>query len=107
MSNLLDCLVWLQVGGNMDSDLSPQDKKDLDKFIKFFALKVKIEMFVLLPTVRHFCVPSDFIAVIVYEPLLWLQTVQVIVQARLGEKICTRSSSSPTGSDWVRRFGFF
>ncbi|MED6266803.1 autophagy protein 13, partial [Characodon lateralis] len=51
---------------NMDSDLSPQDKKDLDKFIKFFALK----------------------------------TVQVIVQARLGEKICTRSSSSPTGSDW-------
>ncbi|KAH0514320.1 Autophagy-related protein 13, partial [Microtus ochrogaster] len=28
------------------------------------------------------------------------QTVQVIVQARLGEKICTRSSSSPTGSDW-------
>uniref|UniRef100_A0A8C7Y5E1 Autophagy-related protein 13 n=1 Tax=Oryzias sinensis TaxID=183150 RepID=A0A8C7Y5E1_9TELE len=84
----------------MDSDLSPQDKKDLDKFIKFFALKVKMEMFVLLPTVRHFCVPSDFIAVIVYEPLLWLQTVQVIVQARLGEKICTRSSSSPTGSDW-------
>lgn len=50
----------------MDSDLSPQDKKDLDKFIKFFALK----------------------------------TVQVIVQARLGEKICTHSSSSPTGSDW-------
>ncbi|XP_066509354.1 autophagy-related protein 13 [Hoplias malabaricus] len=50
----------------MDSDLSPQDRKDLDKFIKFFALK----------------------------------TVQVIVQARLGEKICTRSSSSPTGSDW-------
>ncbi|KAI9525762.1 autophagy protein 13 [Dissostichus eleginoides] len=51
---------------NMESGLSPQDKKDLDKFIKFFALK----------------------------------TVQVIVQARLGEKICTRSSSSPTGSDW-------
>ncbi|XP_058237937.1 autophagy-related protein 13 isoform X4 [Hemibagrus wyckioides] len=50
----------------MDSDLSPQDRKDLDKFIKFFVLK----------------------------------TVQVIVQARLGEKICTRSSSSPTGSDW-------
>ncbi|KAM8871647.1 autophagy-related protein 13 isoform 3-T4 [Synchiropus picturatus] len=50
----------------MDSDLSPQDKRDLDKFIKFFALK----------------------------------TVQVIVQARLGEKIFTRSSSSPTGSDW-------
>ncbi|XP_056287098.1 autophagy-related protein 13 isoform X3 [Pseudoliparis swirei] len=50
----------------MDSGLSPQDKKDLDKFIKFFALK----------------------------------TVQVIVQARLGEKIGTRSSSSPTGSDW-------
>lgn len=50
----------------MEGDLSPQDKKDLDKFIKFFALK----------------------------------TVQVIVQARLGEKICTHSSSSPTGSDW-------
>lgn len=25
----------------MDGDLSPQDKKDLDKFIKFFALKVR------------------------------------------------------------------
>ncbi|XP_016894358.1 autophagy-related protein 13 [Cynoglossus semilaevis] len=50
----------------MDSELSPQDKRDLDKFIKFFALK----------------------------------TVQVIVQARLGEKISTRSFSSPTGSDW-------
>uniref|UniRef100_A0A6I8QAM8 Autophagy-related protein 13 n=1 Tax=Xenopus tropicalis TaxID=8364 RepID=A0A6I8QAM8_XENTR len=50
----------------MDTDLSPQDRKDLDKFIKFFALK----------------------------------SVQVIVQARLGDKICTRSSSSPTGSDW-------
>ncbi|XP_053552476.1 autophagy-related protein 13 isoform X5 [Bombina bombina] len=50
----------------MDTDLSPQDRKDLDKFVKFFALKA----------------------------------VQVIVQARLGDKICTRSSSSPTGSDW-------
>nr|XP_033783862.1 autophagy-related protein 13 isoform X3 [Geotrypetes seraphini] len=50
----------------MDTDLSSQDRKDLDKFIKFFALK----------------------------------TVQVIVQARLGEKISIRSSSSPTGSDW-------
>uniref|UniRef100_A0A8C1YT17 Autophagy-related protein 13 n=1 Tax=Cyprinus carpio TaxID=7962 RepID=A0A8C1YT17_CYPCA len=50
----------------MDSDLSSQDRKDLDKFIKFFALKA----------------------------------VQVIVQARLGEKISTCSSSSPTGSDW-------
>lgn len=50
----------------MEADLNSQDRKDLDKFIKFFALK----------------------------------TVQVIVQARLGEKICTRSSSSPTGSDW-------
>lgn len=36
----------------------------------------------------------------------FFQTVQVIVQARLGEKICTRSSSSPTGSDWVK-FLFF
>lgn len=34
------CLLWLQGRGNMDSGLSPQDKKDLDKFIKFFALKV-------------------------------------------------------------------
>ncbi|XP_004714362.1 autophagy-related protein 13-like [Echinops telfairi] len=50
----------------METDLNSQDRKDLDKFIKFFALKI----------------------------------VQVIVQARLGEKICTRSSSSPTGSDW-------
>ncbi|XP_014716785.1 autophagy-related protein 13 isoform X3 [Equus asinus] len=50
----------------METDLNSQDRKDLDKFIKFFALK----------------------------------TVQVIVQARLGERICTRSSSSPTGSDW-------
>lgn len=30
----------MQGCNNMDSDLSPQDKKDLDKFIKFFALKV-------------------------------------------------------------------
>ncbi|XP_030650256.1 autophagy-related protein 13 [Chanos chanos] len=59
-------MVMVQIRVKMDSDLSPQDRKDLDKFIKFFALK----------------------------------TVQVIVQARLGEKICTRSSSSPTGSDW-------
>lgn len=29
-------------GYNMEGDLSPQDKKDLDKFIKFFALKVSI-----------------------------------------------------------------
>ncbi|KAM9328615.1 LOW QUALITY PROTEIN: autophagy-related protein 13 [Pholidichthys leucotaenia] len=50
----------------MDSDLKPQDKRDVERYIKFFALK----------------------------------TVQVIVQARLGEKISTRSSSSPTGSDW-------
>ncbi|KAM8940075.1 autophagy-related protein 13 isoform 2-T2 [Pelodytes ibericus] len=50
----------------MDADLSPQDRKDLDKFVKFFALKA----------------------------------VQVIVQARLGDKISTRSTSSPTGSDW-------
>ncbi|KAG8430991.1 hypothetical protein GDO86_019602, partial [Hymenochirus boettgeri] len=50
----------------MDSELSPQDRKDLDKFVKFFALKA----------------------------------VQVIVQARLGDKICTQSTSSPTGSDW-------
>ena len=33
--------VGLQGPDNMDSDLSPQDKKDLDKFIKFFALKVR------------------------------------------------------------------
>lgn len=33
--------MWLQGRDNMDGDLSPQDKKDLDKFIKFFALKVR------------------------------------------------------------------
>lgn len=32
---------WTQGCLTMDSDLSPQDKKDLDKFIKFFALKVR------------------------------------------------------------------
>ena len=37
---------WLKGHNNMESGLSPQDKKDLDKFIKFFALKVR---FVLLP----------------------------------------------------------
>lgn len=31
----------MQGRDNMDSGLSPQDKKDLDKFIKFFALKVR------------------------------------------------------------------
>ena len=30
----------------------------------------------------------------------------MIVQARLGEKICTRSSSSPKGSDWVKLLFF-
>lgn len=29
----------------MESGLSPQDKKDLDKFIKFFALKVRMILF--------------------------------------------------------------
>ncbi|KPP79693.1 hypothetical protein Z043_100704, partial [Scleropages formosus] len=56
-----DCVIM-----DSHSVLSSQDKKDLDKFIKFFALK----------------------------------TVQVIVQARLGETVSTCSSSSPTGSDW-------
>ncbi|CAM9212595.1 unnamed protein product, partial [Lampetra planeri] len=52
----------------MDSpkELNLQDKKDLDKFLKFFALK----------------------------------SVQVIVQARLGERIITKSSASSSGSDW-------
>nr|KAF6378979.1 hypothetical protein mMyoMyo1_009849 [Myotis myotis] len=50
----------------METDLNSQDRKDLEKLIKFFALK----------------------------------TVQVIVQAQLGEKNCTHSSSSPTSSDW-------
>ncbi|KAF3822042.1 hypothetical protein GH733_007416 [Mirounga leonina] len=61
-----DAVISMPILLAMETDLSSQDRKDLDKFIKFFALK----------------------------------TVQVIVQARLGEKICTRSSSSPTGSDW-------
>uniref|UniRef100_A0A8C5QQW1 Autophagy-related protein 13 n=1 Tax=Leptobrachium leishanense TaxID=445787 RepID=A0A8C5QQW1_9ANUR len=46
--------------------MDPQDRKDLDKFIRFFALKC----------------------------------VQVIVQSRLGYKICTPSDSSPVVSDW-------
>ncbi|CAH2325940.1 autophagy-related 13 isoform X8 [Pelobates cultripes] len=46
--------------------MDPQDRKDLDKFIRFFALKC----------------------------------VQVIVQSRLGYKICTPSDSSPIISDW-------
>lgn len=29
----------------MESGLNPQDKKDLDKFIKFFALKVRTLLF--------------------------------------------------------------
>lgn len=37
----LTAVFCLQGGENMDSGLSPQDKKDLDKFIKFFALKVR------------------------------------------------------------------
>lgn len=36
----------------MESGLSPQDKKDLDKFIKFFALKVWMIPF---PTTDEFC----------------------------------------------------
>lgn len=42
-----------------------------------------------------------FFMITVWFPIIFPQTVQVIVQARLGEKICTRSSSSPTGADWV------
>lgn len=38
----MGCHVWFQGRDNMDSGLSPQDKKDLDKFIKFFALKVRV-----------------------------------------------------------------
>lgn len=29
----------------MDTDLNSQDRKDLDKFIKFFALKVTVYVF--------------------------------------------------------------
>lgn len=36
----------------MESGLSPQDKKDLDKFIKFFALKVRM---ILFPTSDKVC----------------------------------------------------
>lgn len=128
----------------MDSGLSPQDKKDLDKFIKFFALKVRSQVDDLLTQQRSTYLrcsnsnaldlplsgcqkgfgsidpSSEFQTLVLTSPLstapIWtvsikavvgllcpvLQTVQVIVQARLGEKICTRSSSSPTGSDWVK-----
>lgn len=118
----------------MDSGLSPQDKKDLDKFIKFFALKVRSQVDDLLTQQRSTYLrcsnnialdlplsgcqkgfgsidpSSEFQTLVLTSPLSTavvgllcpvLQTVQVIVQARLGEKICTRSSSSPTGSDWV------
>lgn len=37
----LSAVCYLQGPENMDSGLSLQDKKDLDKFIKFFALKVR------------------------------------------------------------------
>ncbi|XP_061422434.1 autophagy-related protein 13 isoform X1 [Lethenteron reissneri] len=63
------CGIWRRLMLDiMDSpkELNLQDKKDLDKFLKFFALK----------------------------------SVQVIVQARLGERIITKSSASSSGSDW-------
>lgn len=92
----------------MDSDLSSQDKKDLDKFIKFFALKVSA-LITRITTILRFCAVSMYtritVNMVVNGVLVYLcifQTVQVIVQARLGEKISTCSSSSPTGSDWVR-----
>ena len=33
---------FFQLSVIMDSDLSSQDQRDLDKFIKFFALKVRL-----------------------------------------------------------------
>lgn len=51
---------------DVESRLSPQEEKDLNKFQKFFAFKV----------------------------------VQVIVQARLGEKIATSSKPNAMGYDW-------
>ncbi|XP_026643652.1 autophagy-related protein 13 [Microtus ochrogaster] len=49
-------------------------------------------------------VMMDFNSSVIFDCVFCFQTVQVIVQARLGEKICTRSSSSPTGSDWVNSY---
>ncbi len=87
----------------MDSDLSPQDKKDLDKFIKFFALKVIILNTTVL---KYYCMHEIWYPMWQVDDILCFmcvfKTVQVIVQARLGEKVSTCSSSSPTGSDWVR-----
>lgn len=41
----ISVLFCLKGHNNMESGLSPQDKKDLDKFIKFFALKVRLFLF--------------------------------------------------------------
>lgn len=56
-------LVWLQGRDIMDSGLSPQDKKDLDKFIKFFALKVRSQfddVALLFPAESSGCICSGF-----------------------------------------------
>lgn len=43
------CLLYSRFPYAMDTDLSSQDRKDLDKFIKFFALKViSVVVFVVL-----------------------------------------------------------
>lgn len=41
----ISVLFCLKGHNNMEGGLSPQDKKDLDKFIKFFALKVRLFFF--------------------------------------------------------------
>lgn len=47
--------------------ISSQDKKDLDKFIKYLGLKA----------------------------------VQVIVQSRSGQKVCTQCKPNSSGTNWV------
>lgn len=46
--------------------LSPQEQKDMERFVKFLSQKM----------------------------------VQVIVQSRLGEKVCTPCKAHPSSSDW-------
>lgn len=46
----------------METDLNSQDRKDLDKFIKFFALKV-IYLFSWLRTVRNNFRASPFLEI--------------------------------------------
>jgi len=60
-------------------------------FFLFLFLFLFLKTSISIPPTHVFC----------YIWLCYVQTVQVIVQGRLGEKISTCSTAASSGSDWV------